>query len=320
VTNPLRTLILPIFRILLVGVLTGLLAFACLRYLMPAPSNTLLTRHADAATTAQFLDALGANKSVPQAYGELLWHYAHGEFGRSWVNQEAIAPMLWHCLVLSVLLVMPGVLLAHVLALLWALLGKANARLPAVLAQLSTASGLLLCALLAQWLLCGPWLKPLLPWLTPFGLTLDSFSGYVLSMVAPSLAMTLAVFGVQHSYYRALLHSDERTRVLLAARALGLLGWRLFLTGLRPVLPGVLSRMGSSMPMQMFGGSVTIELVFGVPGIGRRGLDAAMSADAPVLVAIALISALGLAFCVAAADALTRLLDARLSNPEARLA
>ena len=48
-------------------------------------------------------------------------------------------------------------------------------------------------------------------------------------------------------------------------------------------------------------------------------LGAVIGLDAPVLVAIAITSALALSACMAAADALARLADPRLGNPQARL-
>ncbi len=71
--------------------------------------------------------------------------------------------------------------------------------------------------------------------------------------------------------------------------------------------------------MQVIGGSVVVELVYAVPGIGRTGVNAALATDAPVLVAIAITSALALSACMAVGDALARFNDPRLGNPHVSL-
>ena len=320
VLKPFIAIVVPILRTLIVGLASGLIAFACLRFLLPAPSATLLSRHAEALTVTLFLDAHGVNKPLLAAYFELLANYARGDFGYSWVNQVPVGPLIANALGLSLFLILPGTLIAHALALTCALKSRYDALWPALLSQFSTATGLLICALLAQWLLCAAWLNAFshggTAYFAPFGLVLDSAAGYVRSVTAPTLGLVLALFGAQFSDYRALMHTPERARTILSARSLGLRGWRLLLSSVRPSISGVVLRLGSGLPMQVIGGGVVVELVFSVPGIGRTGVNAAMAADAPVLVAIAITSALALSVCMASADALAHFADPRLGNPQ----
>ncbi len=328
VFKPLISFVAPIVRTLSVGLVSGLIAFACLRFLLPAPSATLLSRHAETLTVSLFLDAHGANKPLLAAYFELLANYARGDFGNSWVNQVPVGPLIANALYLSLFLTLPGTLLAHALALACALKSRYDAHWPAFFSQFSTATGVLICALLAQWLLSATWFNTFAPgidgaegvsYFAAFGLVLDSVAAYFRSVAAPTLGLVLALFGAQFSYYRALINTPERSRTILAARSLGLRGWRLTLAGVRPSVSGLLSRLGSSVPMQVIGGSVVVELVYAVPGIGRTGVNAALATDAPVLVAIAITSALALSACMAVGDALARLNDPRLGNPHVSL-
>lgn len=274
-------------------------------------------------TVSLFLDVHGVNKPLLSAYFELLINYARGEFGSSWVNQAPVAPLIANALGLSLFLTLPGTLLAHTLALTCALKGRYDALWPALFSHFSTATGLLICALFAQWLLCAKWFDIFghagSTYFAPFGLVLNSPADYFRSVTAPTLGLVLALFGAQYSDYRALVHTPERARIILAARSLGLRGWRLLLASIRPSIGGLFSRLGSSVPMQVLGGGVVIELVFAVPGIGRTGVNAAMAADAPVLVAIAITSTLALSLCMAMADGLAHLADPRLGNLQAGL-
>ena len=322
IISPVISIAAPILRTLVVGLVSGLIAFACLRFLLPAPSATLLSRHAETPTVALFLDMHGVNKPLLNAYFALLANYANGDFGYSWVNQAPVGPLLAHALSLSLFLTLPGTLIAHALAIMCALKSRYDALWPALFSQFSTASGMLICALLAQWLLCASWLNGFghgAAYFTPFGLSLESTTDYLRSVTAPTVGLVLALFGAQYSDYRALMHTPERARTLLAARSLGLRGWRLLLNSVRPSVSSLVSRLGSSLPMQIIGGGVVIELVFAVPGIGRTGINAALAADAPVLVAIAITSTLALSLSMAIADALAQLADPRLGNPQAGL-
>jgi peptide/nickel transport system permease protein len=303
------------WRAVAVGFIAGFLAFACLRWWMPAPSTTLLSRHANSQTEARFLASLDRQSGVLSGYSVLLKSYAQGNFGRSWINQQEVSSLLMRSLWLSVLLVLPGALLAHALAILWAQAERAGP-LPQVLAQLSVASGLLICAIGVQWMLCGPWLARWLPGLPlqPFGLQLDSMFDYARSVLAPTIALIAALFGLQYNFYRALMQAPERLSLLQSAKALGLRGWRLRWAGITVILPEIVSRLGSTLPMQVLGGSIALELVYGVPGIGLGGLQAAQSNDAPVLLAITVLSALSLALCTAFADSFARWFDPRIRH------
>lgn len=74
-----------------------------------------------------------------------------------------------------------------------------------------------------------------------------------------------------------------------------------------PALTLELSNIG-----EVFGGSVLVEQVFSYPGLGQAAVTAGLGADAPLLVAIALVSALFASCGNAAADALARVIDPRL--------
>lgn len=305
-----------LWRTLAVGLIAGFLAFGCLRWLMPAPSTTLLSRHASSQTEARFLASLDRQNSVLASYGTVLTAYGQGNFGNSWVNQQPVGQLLSKALMLSILLVLPGALVAHALAILLAQSSSQQNipyRLPQLFAQVSAVSGLLICALATQWMLCGPWLArlPGLP-LPPFGFDSDSLSGYARSLLAPSTALVAALFGLQYPFYRALMRAPERLSLLQSTKALGLRGWRLRWAGLSVIAPEIVARLASTLPMQVLGGSIALEVVYGIPGIGRTGLQAAQSNDAPVLLAITVLSALCLAVCTTGADAFARWFDPRI--------
>jgi peptide/nickel transport system permease protein len=63
----------------------------------------------------------------------------------------------------------------------------------------------------------------------------------------------------------------------------------------------------------MIGGSVIIESIFSIPGIGQLGFEAVLSRDYPVIMAIATVSAFLTLIGILIADMLYVLVDPRIS-------
>lgn len=114
------------------------------------------------------------------------------------------------------------------------------------------------------------------------------------------------------------LHTREKTVDVLSsdyvrfARSRGEGGWALLCRhGLRNlVLPALTIEMASAS--EVFGGSVLVEQVFSYPGLGQAAVTAGLGGDAPLLVAIALASALVVFVGNACADVLYGVVDPRV--------
>lgn len=114
------------------------------------------------------------------------------------------------------------------------------------------------------------------------------------------------------------LHTREKTIDVLSsdyvrfARSRGEGGWALLCRhGLRNlVLPALTIEMASAS--EVFGGSVLVEQVFSYPGLGQAAVTAGLGGDAPLLVAIALVSALVVFVGNACADVLYGVVDPRV--------
>lgn len=114
------------------------------------------------------------------------------------------------------------------------------------------------------------------------------------------------------------LHTREKTVDVLSsdyvrfARSRGEGGWALLRRhGLRNlVLPALTIEMASVS--EVFGGSVLVEQVFSYPGLGQAAVTAGLGGDAPLLVVIALVSALVVFVGNACADVLYGVVDPRV--------
>jgi peptide/nickel transport system permease protein len=100
----------------------------------------------------------------------------------------------------------------------------------------------------------------------------------------------------------------------LAARARGLPTWRITVN---PAARNALLPLVTMLGLQaasMLGGSVVIESVFGIPGFGRLAQEAVAGRDAPLLMAVILVSALMVVAANLLVDLAYGLLDPRVGS------
>lgn len=112
------------------------------------------------------------------------------------------------------------------------------------------------------------------------------------------------------------LHEDLReasssTHVRTAV-AKGLPRWRIVVFHMLPGALSVAIAMSGIILAGMIGGTLTMEALFGLPGIGRLALDSVRGRDYPLIQAVILVIALGIVAANLLADLAQRLLDPRL--------
>ena len=137
-------------------------------------------------------------------------------------------------------------------------------------------------------------------------------------MVLP--ALTLSMVGVAN----IALHTREKTIDVLQepyirfARARGASSWQaLRRHGLRNLALPALTLQCASIS-EIFGGSVLVEQVFSYPGLGQAAVTAGLGGDAPLLVAISLVSAALVFAGNLVANILYGVLDPRIKEGGAR--
>ena len=86
----------------------------------------------------------------------------------------------------------------------------------------------------------------------------------------------------------------------------------IFKHALRNSIIPIVTLMGYLLP-GMFGGSIIIENIFSIPGMGQLGFEAVLSRDYPVVMAIATISALLTLVGILLSDLLYVWADPRIS-------
>ncbi|MFO1150409.1 MAG: ABC transporter permease [Alsobacter sp.] len=137
---------------------------------------------------------------------------------------------------------------------------------------------------------------------------LDRLPHLILPAAVLSIMMTAGVM----RYARAAMLDTMQREFIKTARAKGLPEWRVNVVhGLRVALSPVIVLIGFRFPI-LIGGSVVIEQVFQWPGVGSLFVSAVRARDYPLVMFIAMLSALAVLLLSLAVDVLTGLLDPRV--------
>jgi peptide/nickel transport system permease protein len=136
-------------------------------------------------------------------------------------------------------------------------------------------------------------------------------------LMLPVSALGFIYLALYLRMMRAGMAEVWRQDFILAARARGLPRRRIVLAHVaRNALLPLITMLGLQSA-QMLGGSVVIESVFSVPGLGRLAQEAVAGRDTPLLLGIILVSAVAVLLVNLAVDIVYALLDPRIGTGEA---
>lgn len=132
-------------------------------------------------------------------------------------------------------------------------------------------------------------------------------------LVLPVACLTYGGLAFMSRFSRASMLEVMRQDYIRTARAKGLSEWRVITRhGLRNAMIPLLTLMGALLPA-LLGGSVIIEQIFSIPGMGRLSFEAVMSRDYPTVMAIASIDAILTLISILVADIMYVVVDPRIS-------
>jgi len=132
-------------------------------------------------------------------------------------------------------------------------------------------------------------------------------------LVLPVISLTYGGLAFLSRFSRAQLLEVIRQDFIRTARAKGLSESVVILKhGLRNALIPLVTLMGTLLPA-LIGGSVIIEQIFSIPGMGKLGFEAVLTRDYPVIMAIVAIEAFLTLISILITDILYVLIDPRIS-------
>lgn len=290
---------------IVVAVNVSLIGFAMLRV-----SGDLAQRIVGPEATAEQVEtvrrAYGLDKPLVAQYVDWAGAALRGDFGRSFFYNAQVSDLIAERLPVTMTLGFIGLLLALIVAIPLGILAAVHAG--SWLDRLALTGAVLGQAMPSFWI--GLLLILLfglqLGWLPVSGT--DDWKGYVLPSIVLGLYAAPALMRLTRSGMIDVLRSDY----IRTARAKGLLPAAVVLKhGLRNALIPVVSIAAVQLGLLM-GGSVVVESVFSIHGLGYLAWESISRADFPVVQSIVLTLALMYVGLVFLSDVLNALLDPRL--------
>ena len=295
-------------------VFVSLLVFVVVRVLPGDPALIMLGIEASPEAVARLRESLGLNLPVPVQYVRWIARAVAGDLGRSIQYDVPVAGLILSRLSVTLpLTVMAAALMAAAALPLGVFAATRHRRwgdyLTMTLSQLGIAvpgfwAGLLLILLFSV----------RLGWFQSGGF--DGWgqgAGHALkSLLLPAVALGLFQFAVLARTTRSAVLEVLREEYVKTARAKGVAESAvLFRHALRNAMIPILTVAGIQLG-QLMAGSIILESVFYLPGLGRLALGAISARDLPVVQGVVLFVATVIVTINAAVDVLYGVLDPRI--------
>jgi len=299
----------------LVPVLFGIsvITFVLIHAIPGDPARLLLGARATADAIAAIRAQYGLDQPVILQYAYFIHNLLHGELGRSIIYKAPVLAIVADRIAPTLFLLIYAVFLAVVLSLaLGSIAAIQRGRLADQVIRLFSTVGL---GIPAFWL--GIVLILLfsirLGWFPVSGYG-DDFIQHLHHLFLPALTVALAMAPVLTRNLRASLIAESTADYVTAAKAKGLPRYVIFLHHiLRNSLIPTVNLLGVNIGW-LIGGTVVVETVFSVPGLGGLMVASIFARDYLVVQAVALILALGVVVTNFMVDIVTVALDPRIET------
>jgi peptide/nickel transport system permease protein len=294
--------------------IVSLLAFLAFQIIPGDPATHLLGTEATPERVAALREQMGLNRPVLVRYFSWLKEFLFGDMGTSYSYSMSVRDMLASKLPITAALTVLSLLLITVFSIplgIWQ--GRHAGRLPDISA---TVVGQLLMSV-------PPFFLGIVFTLV-FGLVFqvftpgeyisytDSASGFLRCLIFPALAIAIPKIAMTAKLLRTAILGEVREEYVRTARSHGR-SYRsaLYTHVLRNALIPVITFLAQTIA-DIAAGSIIIEQVFSIPGMGRLLLASISNRDYPVVQAIVVIMAFLVVFVNFLVDVLYQLIDPRI--------
>ncbi len=245
-------------------------------------------RALDPAVRANLDHLYGLDKPLLQQFGSYLWALAHGDFGPSthW-RDFSVNELFANALPISVALGGEALALAVVAGVSLGLLGARRGEGVAGRLGAWSVAALAIFGLAVPTFVIAPLLQVF------FGLTLHALpvGGWgdgLAYRVLPVITLALPQIAIVAKLTQAAMRDALAAPHVRTLRAFGLPGWHITLHASRIAMLPLLSYLGPAAAA-LLTGSIVVETIFGIPGIGRYFVDGALSRDYPLTMATVIV-------------------------------
>ena len=264
------------------------------------------------------------DKPLYEQYALWIWNMGQGNFGRSTKYEAPVAPLMWEAMGVTIKLNLISLLIVYVISIplgVHAAIRRGKPEEKAIgisLFGMFSAPSFWVATLLLFYF-CNP---ANLNWFDPVGLHSQGYQDLPLNgqlrdwawhAVLPVICMTYSGLAMLSRFARTGMLEVIRKDYIRTARAKGLPERQVILKhALRNSLIPIVTLMAALLP-GMIGGSVIIEYIFTIKGMGKLGFDAILSRDYDMIMAITTLSAVLVMFGMLLSDLLYTVVDPRIS-------
>lgn len=296
--------------------LISVMAFS-LVLLLPGDAALAILGESGARDEARYQalrDQLGLDESIPARYLNWAGNALRGDLGTSIRTREPVAEAVLRRLIPTLHLTTLALIIAVAIALPMGIASAVRQR------TWFDSTGTLLA--LAGLAIPNFWLGILLIYAFSIGLGWLPSSGFVpiwedpvqslKLLLMPSLALATGLMAIVLRQVRSAVLEVMREDYVTTARSKGLPERRVInVHALRNALIPVITVIGLQLG-RLFGGAVTIEIVFSIPGMGRLAVDSIFFRDFVMVQAIMLVLALAVLVASLLTDVVYAVLDPRI--------
>ncbi|MDQ1525899.1 MAG: peptide/nickel transport system permease protein [Microbacteriaceae bacterium] len=276
------------------------------------PAIAILGEHATPARVAALREQLGLNLPLWTQYGQFVLHIVQGNLGQSLTYQSPVSSLVLQAIPVTLSLLLFALLISLVISV--PLAGLAAAK-PGGVWDYIARGYTLLGQGMPQF-----WVGVMLLLLLAVGLRAFPVGGYgatpldhVYYLFLPALTMGIAMSPTIVRSLRSSTIDVLGSEYIATARSKGSSGTALFRQHvLRNALIPTVSIIGVHLGY-LVGGSIVIEKVFALPGLGSLMLNAILSRDFPTIQAVSLVVALFVVAVGILTDIVYTLLDPRIN-------
>jgi len=241
---------------------------------------------------------LGLDRPIPVQYALWLGRLVQGDLGVSFKDREPVWNKIRARLPVTILLSVLSIVITYLVAIPLGIYSAVRTGSP--LDQISTVSVFMLYSLPVFWVgtliiifFCG---GDYYDWFPPAGIrSLDfdpawpwwrKLADQAHHLAMPLLCMTYTTFAALSRFMRTSMLENARQDFIRTARAKGVSEPVVILKHmLRNSLIPVITILAGLLPA-LIGGSVIVETIFSVPGIGQLGYQSVLARDYPVVTAL----------------------------------
>ncbi|MBP3486673.1 MAG: ABC transporter permease [Oscillospiraceae bacterium] len=299
---------------LLTMVIVSLLTFVAFDIISGDPATALLGTEATAEKVAALREAMGLNRPLLVRYGEWLLGFFTGDLGTSYIYHQSVSEILAPKIAVTLLLSFVSFLLIAAVSIP---LGLRAARRSGGAAEAASSAFNQLCMAVPPFftgILLSYAFGIVLKWFMPasFPALSEDFFGALKHIFFAAVAIAIPRIAMTVRMLKSTIQSEMRRDYVRTAISRGndrsaVLRRHVLKNALVPVITFLAQTMA-----EIVAGSIVVEQVFGIPGLGRMLVASISNRDYPVVQAIVVILALWVVLSGTVADLINQRIDPRL--------